>query len=712
VPPLTPKSRPALNDQSPSLNSRRSLKNRPSLAGAGRLLILGSGFLLTLAICTASLVRPAFLEHLDGRFFDSLVPNDLPPKGYTIPVVVAVDDESLARFGRWPWPRALVADLLARISAQHPASVGIDVIFAEHERSAADNPKKNAPGSATIDYANKNSAHNDNPNKYSPGGSNSANNLSAGDKALLQALAGGPFVLGFEMTFAPQADRAGIGRLPYPLNLVSVAGTGTSDPVNRLWQATGAVVSRPEFSGSVAATGFVNAAMEQDGVLRRMPVVIRHGDKVYPSLALAAVLRRQTLPQAVLASTWYGDCSLRIGKRSIPLDDRGRLLLRYRGWHGTKPLSASALLEGRLPPGALQGRVVFLGATATGMGESVVTPVNALLSGVQVHAIAAENILAGDFARNSPWLHRLLATFLLGALATLACVALPVGGGALLTGAVALGAWQGSAWLFRDSGLFLSPVAPLLALAANFSLLSLIRSFYGEKRGRRQTRDLAKTRELIMTSLAALTEIRDTETGAHIMRTQRYLVILCRELSHYPRFRDLLDEDTIDLLAKLAPLHDIGKVGLSDHLLHKKTAFTPEEYEEVKKHAAYGRDTIAKAEVRAGVHDDLLLEYAKDMAYSHHERWDGSGYPEGLRGEQIPWAGRIMAIADTYDALVSRRVYKEPIPHDTAVRIIIEGSGVLFDPDIVAAFIKVEEQWWRIACELVDTEEIRKSEGE
>jgi len=339
------------------------------------------------------------------------------------------------------------------------------------------------------------------------------------------------------------------------------------------------------------------------------------------------------------------------------------------------------------------------------MGEAVVTPVNSLLSGVQVHAIAAENILNKEFARICPWVYQLLATVVLGALATLVCLAMPVMRGALLLGLAAIGAWQGSVWLYQASGLFLSPVVPVLALLANFSLLSLIRSFFGEKRGLRQTRDLATTREFIITSLAALTEIRDTETGAHIMRTQRYLLILCRELSHYPRFQHLLDQATIELISKLAPLHDIGKVGLPDHLLHKTTAFTAEEYEQVKQHAAFGRDAIAKAESRAGVHDDQLLQYAKDMAYSHHERWDGSGYPEGLRGEQIPWPGRIMAIADAYDAIISRRVYKEPISHETAVRIIIAGRGILFDPDVVDAFVTVADQWWRVACDLVDADD-------
>ncbi len=655
MPPMTPKN------------------NRPQIR-SGRSLILACGLILTFALCAVSLVRPTFLAHLDGRFFDGLIFDELPPSGHLSPVVVALDDESLARFGRWPWPRALVAELLNRIAAQQPASVGIDAIFAERELPVS-----------------------------SPNPPAGANNFSAGDTALAEALAGGPFVLGFELTFAPKPEQAFVERLLHPLKIVSIAESGGADPGQQLWHATGVVASLPEFSRSVSGAGFVNAAMEQDGVLRRMPVLIRQAEKVYPSLALATALRSGAVTDALLGSTWSGERSLQIGKRQIPLDERGRLLLRYRGWHGTvKPLSASALLEGRVAPDALRGRVVFLGATATGMGEAVVTPVNSLLSGVQVHAIAAENILNGDFARTCPWACRLLATFMLGALATLVCVALPVMRGALLIGVAAIGAWQGSVWLYQAGGIFLSPVAPLLALLANFSLLSLIRSFFVEKKGRRQARELAKTREFIMTSLTALTEIRDTETGAHIMRTQRYLQIICQELSHYPRFQSLLDPDTIDLISKLAPLHDIGKVGLPDHLLHKTSAFTAEEYEEVKKHAAYGRDAIAKAESRAGLQDDLLLQYAKDMAYCHHERWDGTGYPEGLRGEQIPWPGRIMAIADAYDAIISRRVYKEPVPHEMAVRIIIDGKGTLFDPDMVDAFVKVEDQWRSIACELVD----------
>ncbi len=656
----------------PTLDSRRPFISR------GSLLIIACGFTITLLFCALSLNRPAFFAQLDDRFFDGQITDDVPPKGYSAPLVVAVDDESLARFGRWPWPRALVAQLLTRIAEQGPAGVGIDAIFAEQEIPL--------PGRKL---------------------QRSAGNLSPGDQALASALAGGPFVLGYAFTFAPQAATNEDEDLLQPLKIISVRITGAADFRQQLWQATGAVTSLPEFTRSVALSGFLNAAMGQEGILRRMPVLIERNGKVYPSLALANVLRTVGGREALLESDWSGESTLRVSNRRIPLDSRGRLLLRFRGWHGrTKPISAATLLQGNIPRDALKGRLVFVGATATGMGEAVATPLTSLLAGVQVHAITAENILNDDFARPAPWIFRLLAIISLGVLSTLVCVGVPVIRGAIILCVAAIGAWQGSAWLFQADGLFLSPVLPLLVLLANFSLLSLIRSIFVEKRVQRQTLDLAMSRDFIMTSLASLAEIRDTETGAHILRTQRYLFILCQELSRHPRFRHLLSREKIELISKLAPLHDIGKVGLPDHLLRKTTGFTAEEYEEVKKHALYGRDAIAKAESRAGSHNDELLQYAKDIAYSHHERWDGTGYPEGLAGERIPWPARLMALADAYDAMVSRRIYKESIPHETAVRIIVEGRGTLFDPDVVDAFLKVEKKWRQIAHDLVDSDDV------
>ena len=165
--------------------------------------------------------------------------------------------------------------------------------------------------------------------------------------------------------------------------------------------------------------------------------------------------------------------------------------------------------------------------------------------------------------------------------------------------------------------------------------------------------------------------------------------MLAQQLSTHPNFRDYLTPERIDLLARLAPLHDIGKVGVPDHILHKPGPLTPEEFVEMRKHPGYGRDVIVHAEDHAGVHDDVILTLAKDIVYTHHEKWDGSGYPQGLSGRDIPIPGRIMAIVDVYDASTTRQLYRQPLSHDDAVAFMLKGRGSHFDPDVVDAFLQV-----------------------
>ncbi len=158
----------------------------------------------------------------------------------------------------------------------------------------------------------------------------------------------------------------------------------------------------------------------------------------------------------------------------------------------------------------------------------------------------------------------------------------------------------------------------------------------------------------------------------------------------------------IDLVARLAPIHDIGKVGVPDLVLKKPGPLTQEEWVEMRRHPGFGHQVIASAERRAGISNDVLLRLAKEVVYTHHEWWDGTGYPRGLKGEEIPVTGRLVAVVDVYDALVSRRVYKERIPHDEAVRMIVEGRGTHFDPDVVDAVVQVQEEWQQISRALGD----------
>ena len=221
-----------------------------------------------------------------------------------------------------------------------------------------------------------------------------------------------------------------------------------------------------------------------------------------------------------------------------------------------------------------------------------------------------------------------------------------------------------------------------------------------------RTRELALTRDVTIFTLANLAEARDPETGGHIRRTQTYVRLLAEKLCEQPRFAAELDAYAIELLHKSAPLHDVGKVGVPDAILLKPGKLTDEEFEEIKKHTTYGRDALAAGVRELG--ENSFLGYAMEIAYTHHEKWDGSGYPQGLKGEEIPLAGRLMAIADVYDALISKRVYKPPFPHAKAVSIIREGRGSHFDPALVDAFLEINERFRETAIRFADFDEERQ----
>jgi putative two-component system response regulator len=197
-------------------------------------------------------------------------------------------------------------------------------------------------------------------------------------------------------------------------------------------------------------------------------------------------------------------------------------------------------------------------------------------------------------------------------------------------------------------------------------------------------------------ALARLAETRDPETGDHLKRTQGYVRTLARRLQEHPRFREFLDERTIELLTKSAPLHDIGKVGIPDHILLKPGRLTPEEWTIMKTHARLGSEAIEHAEEDAERPVAFLI-LAKEIAHWHHEKWDGSGYPDGLAGDAIPISARLMALADVFDALICRRVYKPPMPFEEARDIIAAERGRHFDPDVTDAFLAAFDEFVAIA---------------
>ena len=255
------------------------------------------------------------------------------------------------------------------------------------------------------------------------------------------------------------------------------------------------------------------------------------------------------------------------------------------------------------------------------------------------------------------------------------------------------------------------PITPAILMARVHTHLTLkqARSFLQkqndilESQVKKRTLQLEALQDALIISMASLAETRDNETGHHIRRTQHYILELAKHLAQKPKFALDLPPKKIELIYKTAPLHDIGKVGVPDRILLKPGRLDPEEFDEMKRHTVYGREALDAAAKTLGT-EETFLTTAREIAYYHHEKWDGSGYPVGISGENIPLSARLMAIVDVYDALISRRPYKEPMTHEQAYKIIFDGKGTHFDPDAVEAFGEIQEAIAEIARKFTDME--------
>ena len=220
----------------------------------------------------------------------------------------------------------------------------------------------------------------------------------------------------------------------------------------------------------------------------------------------------------------------------------------------------------------------------------------------------------------------------------------------------------------------------------------------------KRTHELSRSHDATIFTVANLAEIRDPETGAHIMRTQHYIKALALYLSTSQKHCNHLTPQNIETIFKSAPLHDIGKVGIPDHILLKPGKLTPDEFEVMKTHTTKGWETLNMTEQRFG--NNSFLRFSCEITLCHHEKWDGSGYPQGLTGEDIPLSARLMALADVYDALISDRPYKRAWTHDKARELIGEGKSVHFDPDVVDAFFALECEFQNICHRIKDIKSI------
>ena len=647
------------------------MKNRQSARASSRRLIFLYGVIPAIIAAAFALYRPPFLQRLDNAVYDTMMRwAGTKPHANRV-VIVNVDEKSLSTIGQWPWRRDVIAELIDKLRELGAATIAVDIIFPEpdrFERSTTGQGDGQQPATPTP------------------------------DQILAETLRGGRVVLGYAFTFEDDE----LGSLPcvlHPLNVAFIhsAEERADEP---LFRAAGAKCSLPILGGAAGLSGFLNAAPDSDGILRRVPLLIQRDGGIYPQLALAAVSAATGSRVHALRVANVNAASMIVDNHLVPLDGKGNLLVRYRGEKDTFPyVSAADVLNRVVPAHLIQDKIAFIGTTALGTREVVATPLDTLFTGVEVQATVADNLLQEDFIGR----HELAMTVeSLGALALGLIITWLLTRAGFVWGAVAAlasvaGMWFGAEFWLSANGVFMSPLFPTLGVTGAIASMTVAKMLV--ERRRADTAGVEKTtaQRLMVQTLLSLTETRDVETGKHSRRTQQYAKVLAQQLSTHPRFHEYLTPERIDLLSSLAPLHDIGKVGVPDAVLNKPGALTAEELTEMRRHPIYGRDVILRAEQQVGVRDDAILSLAKDIVYTHHERWDGSGYPQGLRGTDIPVPGRLMAVVDVYDATVTRTLYKKPMTHENAVQFIISGKGTHFDPAVVDAFLSVASEFRRVA---------------
>ncbi|HEX8949943.1 MAG TPA: CHASE2 domain-containing protein [Dissulfurispiraceae bacterium] len=643
-----------------------------------RALVLLCGIILTCVTVFLYVLQPLSISTLDLKIYDALLrsrPEHTASGGI---VIVDIDAKSLAQYGQWPWPRYRVAELINKMREMGALSIGVDILFAEPDRSSLRTIQRNiqADFNYTVDLSRVPRQHIDN------------------DTLLAEALRGGPFVLGYQFLFRERVDKT--CRL-HPIDVLIRREHDAPDSVTGLFRPSSVDCIYKPLAEAAPASGFFNIRPDHDGIIRRVPLLMDYEGRFYPHLSLAVLLSAARPRTLVLRVGQGGTESLSLDTIEIPLERNGSFLIPFRGPRGTyRHFSASDVLGGTAEGREIEGRIVLIGVAAPGLSDMSTTPTDPAMPGMEVHANIIDAILQEDFLAQpkASLVCQTGAILVLGFLSTLLFVRFKTVANLLCFILFSFVAAAMTFFLFRK-GIYISPLYPMLAYTSNFFLLSFLDFWRKERLVKEKTGLQLATQDAMLETIANITETRDPETGYHIRRTRSYVKVLAEHIRTKPAYANIVNEAYIEELCQAAPLHDLGKVGVPDHVLLKSGRLTTEEIEEIKKHTQYGKTVIDAA--LAKLTDTSFLRLAGEMAFSHHEHWDGKGYPAGLKGEEIPLSGRIMAIADVYDALISGRSYKGGISHEKAVEIMMAGRGTQFDPQLIDAFGEIHDSFRKIA---------------
>lgn len=642
-------------------------------------LVLIALLLLTLAYWMKSI---PLVDGIRGQVFD-LYQVIYPRERISAPVtIVDIDEDSLRELGQWPWPRDRLAEIVDKIGSYSPVAIGLDLLLAEPDRSSPCEVLKRIqaiPADTITAVCNE----------------------PSNDQKLAQAMSNYPVVVGIAGVEGGDSSIAKLSPLTF----------SDGQPSDKVRHFASALTNISELHSAASGWGLVSADMER-GIVREIPMVASIGDQYIPSLTIEMLRIAVGAKVIDIVSKEDNIEGIRLGDLWIDTTESGSLWLHYSPHETARFVSALSVLNGKVDAELLQNRLVLLGVTGLGLVDYVATPLGGRIPGVEVHAQILETVFDGSVLVRPDWGHP-VETALLLVVSLIVIYLLPririwmqlsiFGGLLAVIGITGL-------YLFHEHQILLDIASPTLffgllyfALLADSLILDQEKIDDLESRVLARTQQMMELQDVAMEAMGALAESRDSETGNHIRRTQNYVKLLAERLQKDERYAAALTPEIITYLYKTAPLHDIGKIGVPDRILLKPEKLTDDEFVIMKKHPEYGLRAIEAAERKMSEPSQFLI-YAKEIIYGHHEKWDGSGYPQGLAGEQIPLSARLMAIADVYDALICRRCYKQPFSHEQAVAIILKGRGTHFDPSLVDAFSAISDEFYEIALKFEDKE--------
>jgi adenylate cyclase len=618
------------------------------------------------------------LTTLDYKIYDFATSfGTSKPSSVGSTVVVEIDEKSLQELGQWPWPRVITASLIKKIAAQHPAAISLDIIFPEDDRTS--------PAIVTNFYKQF--------FNLQTNFSGLPNILKDNDRIFADAIKNQNVILPvFFNTDASMQKECTISQKFRIQEKKRLSG---------LYESPYLLCNLSAIQDNAKVIGHIQASPDEDGIFRRLPLLIRYHNELIPTLGLAALTSIHPEVKVQQTGLLTKDVTVQSLGHTFTLDKQANALLHFYPPKWYRTVSALDVLSGNYDSNLFQGKFVFIGATAMGLHDHYTLSDGSMRPGVFAHATFIENMI-DDTILTQPSIYKMTNLFLSALCAVIFMILMfrrHYISLIIVFFIVGLFAFLSSYIMLREN-IYISIGYFVIPLISYVFVLAILLFFIHYRDRKIFYEEMSKANAAMLESMALVAETRDSETGAHIVRTKEYVRLFAQYLKSQGMYVNILTSDYIVNLYHAAPLHDIGKVGIPDYILKKDGKLTREEFEIMKTHPLLGKEIITNA-INA-YHDTMMLNIAYNIAYYHHEKWDGAGYPMGLQGESIPLEARLMALADVYDALISRRCYKDPFTFEMAENIIIEGRGSHFDPILVDAFIILKEEFKMIAENISD----------